>query len=510
MRTLGSLIVLGCIVSSVSGQLTEAMLTTAVVQQDCRSIAEALDTTALASEEMKFHGAVCFYRNGSPERALPLFQEVRHMGGKRSQIATYWESKIHAVSGRDSLVMATLQALPSGFLNTALLSRPEFDQINGSNDAFARLKKSFAPGFNFWTAILAIIAGIGLCTSILLFFGRSRFSAGERWLSAAVFAFAVIMISYVLIWTRYAAEFPYLNNIWQFLTLCVGPSIFFYLKATFKEDITRKEIAMHYAIPLVSLLFTLPAILRNFGIAHGVSSDFWRIGTSSTLLTGHLLFYAIYISFITRNEWQIDANIRTWTRTISHGMWVYTLAFISYFILVSTSFFNPEWDYAISFTMSLGILGITYMGLIQKRVFSSEPIATFLPVQKYQSSSLTTSASNSIRTRLDELMDEQQVFKENELRLDDLASYLDITRHQLSQVINEHYGVNFFELINRYRVAYVKQTLLDPHYRKHTIIQIAYEAGFNNKASFNRYFKQETGMTPSEWRMREVDVLIEN
>ena len=95
------------------------------------------------------------------------------------------------------------------------------------------------------------------------------------------------------------------------------------------------------------------------------------------------------------------------------------------------------------------------------------------------------------------------VFKENELRLADLAAYLDVSYHQLSQVINEHYGVNFFELINSYRVEYVKRLLADPNYSHYTIIQIAFEAGFNNKASFNRYFKKEIGMTPSAFRIKK-------
>ncbi|MFM9950992.1 MAG: helix-turn-helix domain-containing protein [Saprospiraceae bacterium] len=95
------------------------------------------------------------------------------------------------------------------------------------------------------------------------------------------------------------------------------------------------------------------------------------------------------------------------------------------------------------------------------------------------------------------------LFLENELRLADLATYLDISRHQLSQVINEHYGVNFFELINTYRVEHVKRLLADPNFKHYTVIQIAYEAGFNNKASFNRYFKREIGMTPSAYRIKE-------
>jgi AraC-like DNA-binding protein len=100
-------------------------------------------------------------------------------------------------------------------------------------------------------------------------------------------------------------------------------------------------------------------------------------------------------------------------------------------------------------------------------------------------------------------MQEQQVFKENELRLSDLAAYLNVSYHQLSQVINEHYGVNFFELINKYRIEYVKKLMAEPKYGHYTIMQIAYEAGFNNKASFNRYFKKAIGMTPSAYRLKE-------
>ena len=104
---------------------------------------------------------------------------------------------------------------------------------------------------------------------------------------------------------------------------------------------------------------------------------------------------------------------------------------------------------------------------------------------------------------MERLLKEEQVYRENELGLTDLAAYLDINRHQLSQVINEHYGVNFYELINQYRVRHVQARLADPQFQHYTIQQIAFEAGFNNKASFNRCFKKELGLTPSAYRLRE-------
>ena len=497
------LLIIVCTASYGFGQLTEESLASAVARQECRNIASELGKTPLLSEGMKFNGAVCYYRNGDTERALTLFREVRQMEAQKQDLATFWVAKCHAALHHDSLALTYLQSIPAGILNPGMLSQPEFSNLARNNEAFVQLKQSLEPRFNIWTTVLAVIAVLGLLIGFVLLFGRSRFSAGEKRLSVVVFSFAGILICYVLIWTGYAIKFPYLQNTWQLLTFLVGPSLYFYLKDTFKEDYSFKEAALHYLIPALSGLATLPVFLANFGIQTGVPNDIFLIGASPTLLIAHLLFYAIQIYSITRNEWQVDSNIKVWTKVVAWGMLLYTFAFISYFVLVACSFFNPEWDYAISTVMALGILAIAYMGLVQKRVFSSEPIGNFLPVKKYQTSSLTESASASIKKKMERLLNEEQVFKENELRLADLATYLDISRHQLSQVINEHYGVNFFELINTYRVEHVKRLLADPNYKHYTVIQIAYEAGFNNKASFNRYFKREIGMTPSAYRIKE-------
>jgi len=488
------------------GQLTAQALESAVVRQDCGGIAAELERTPLHSESLKFHGAVCYFRNGEVERALALFREVRRLEGPRQHFAAFWEAKCLAALGQDSLALARLLTLPPGQLNEKMLEQPAFERLAKNSAAFARLKASVRPGFNVWTGTLAAIAALGLLIGVVLLLGRSRFSAGEKRLAVVVFAFALSLASFVLIWTGYAAGFPYLQNLWPFLTFLVGPSLFLYLKDTFQEDYTAREAALHYLVPAASGLLTLPVFLSNFGIQTGAPPDLFRIGSSSVLLTGHLLFYSVRIWDTTKNDWQVDANIKVWTNVVARGMLLYTLAFLSYFVLVGCSFFNPQWDYAISFVMALGILAVAYMGLVQRRVFRSEPIGNFLPVQKYRSSALTEGASISIKNRLERLLNEEQVFRENELRLTDLAAYLDIGHHQLSQVINEQYGVNFFELINRYRVEHVKRLLADPAYSQYTIIQIAYEAGFNNKVSFNRYFKKEIGLTPSAYRIRENSV----
>lgn len=154
----------------------------------------------------------------------------------------------------------------------------------------------------------------------------------------------------------------------------------------------------------------------------------------------------------------------------------------------------------------MSILGIGLFGLIQPNVFKSMTIAqAIVPIKKYRTSGMTAQASASLQRELEELMTVQEVFKENELRLDDLASYLNASKHHVSQVINEHYEKNFFDFVNTYRVNFVAQRLSDPKYEKSTIIQLAFEAGFNNKVSFNRAFKSKFDKTPSAYRKSKKD-----
>lgn len=488
-------------------QITEAALKAAVDEGRCASIQQALDTTPLPNAAMLLYGGICWYENGHIDRAKTVFQALRQRQGQHQLAATFWEAKCHAVHRHDSMAVQCLQTMPPGSLGPQALSQPEFKHLMASSEVFQQMVAAVQPAFNGWTRVLGGIVVLGLSLGGVLALGRSRFSVGEGWLAVVVVAFSLILAGYVCIWTHHVYYFPYLQDTWQFLTLLVGPALYFYLKTTFQEPFFRKDVIRHFTLPMLTGLVTLPVVIINVEPSNGGRGDAFALFTSPHLLIAQLVFYALLIDRTTRNDWQIDANIKTWTTIVVWGMWAYTLAFLSYFMLVNCSFFNPTWDYAISLVMAFSILAVAYMGLVQRRVFSSQPIADFLPLQKYKTSQLTESAGASIRKNLERLMDEQQVFKENELRLDDLAAYLAINRHQLSQVINANYGVNFFEFINRYRIAYAQQLLASKTHQHYTIIQIAYEAGFNNKASFNRYFKQQMGLTPSAYRLKIHDVM---
>lgn len=119
---------------------------------------------------------------------------------------------------------------------------------------------------------------------------------------------------------------------------------------------------------------------------------------------------------------------------------------------------------------------------------------------KYVKSGLKSEDAKNYVENLIKYMDESGVWKDSELSIAKLASQTSISKHQLSEVLNEYLGKNFYVFVNEYRVEYAKQLLMKKEYRNWSIIAIAYECGFNSKTAFNIFFKKYTQQTPSEFK----------
>ena len=119
---------------------------------------------------------------------------------------------------------------------------------------------------------------------------------------------------------------------------------------------------------------------------------------------------------------------------------------------------------------------------------------------KYVKSGLKSEDAKSYVENLIKYMDDSKVWKDSELSIAKLASQTSISKHQLSEVLNEYLGKNFYVFVNEYRVEYAKQLLMNKEYSNWSIIAIAYECGFNSKTAFNIFFKKHTQQTPSEFK----------
>lgn len=121
---------------------------------------------------------------------------------------------------------------------------------------------------------------------------------------------------------------------------------------------------------------------------------------------------------------------------------------------------------------------------------------------RYEHSKIKDLNVDLIISKLQKLMDEEKVFLEEDVSLQDLAITLGITQHQLSQVLNERLNKNFYQFINEYQIREAQKMLLeDPDI---TVLSVAYSVGFNSKSSFNKAFSQYTGTTPLKYKKKNA------
>lgn len=105
---------------------------------------------------------------------------------------------------------------------------------------------------------------------------------------------------------------------------------------------------------------------------------------------------------------------------------------------------------------------------------------------------------NKNKERLTEYMQTEKPYLNPDLTLSELSKQLNLTPNFLSKVINSGFDKNFNEYINSHRVEAFKNRLQEGETHL-SLLGMAYECGFNSKATFNRTFKKITGFTPSQF-----------
>lgn len=333
--------------------------------------------------------------------------------------------------------------------------------------------------FGLWAIVFLIAAAQGLFLSGVIFMRKSR---ANNLLASLMLSFSLCLIGYVIFWSGYYEVLPFGVGMLTGLTYCFGPLLYFYIQSSNREVV----FDLRHFLPLI-----------GFAIYYGVfmhSSSSLVHNTQAVIQCGHLAIYSYLIfkfTYAHRGFNNGALKLFLWRKKLSRAFAGYCLTFLTYYVLVWTGLLRIEYDYMISVAAAFFIYFIGYQG------FLHQDVLTMYEKSKYDKSSLTTSASESILQALKRLMEEQKAYLDGSLKLGDLASELGLTPHQISQVINEAEGVNFADFVNQYRIADAKRLL---EHTDHKIIHVAYETGFNTKATFNKAFKKFTGVAPSQYR----------
>lgn len=281
----------------------------------------------------------------------------------------------------------------------------------------------------------------------------------------------------------------------------VAPLFWLYLKAVLQPGSTS-SIWLHSA-PFGAM------VVANLWLASGWPNG-WVWFFDYGLLV-QVLAYAVasirLLQWATQRHQGQESNT-----TIEHVRWVKGMigVLIAYILVQSSAYLVPgsvglilrHIDALV--VLSFLIHAIAFMA-IRYPIVLARPIAeTMQPTEKYQSSSLSTSAAHADFERLRVVMETETLYLNSHLTIEDLAQTLGMSTHHVSQIINQAGEVHFYDYINQYRVEAVKARLIDPAYAHLSILALGLDGGFNSKSSFYRVFKQHTGMTPSTYRKQEA------
>lgn len=365
-----------------------------------------------------------------------------------------------------------------------------------------------------------LIIGIGqgiLLSAILLL--RDRFSHNHsRYLGIFVLAITGIIAGPLL--NEYVS--PEAGLMVDPLVFLIGPSIYLFI-VSFTQKITWKDHLVHAVpflvyIPVLLLFYVifLQPRLAGFTTENVYSSAFAIL--IATAKFSHLLFYG-FLSFraLRRHRQTVESEFANvtgkdlqWLRFLLWGFLV--LVVVSIVLYVAAMRFPAHLHELTLFNLSLFsvfLYLITFFFYGQKNVFDKKilPVATEAPEEKeedssapkYEKSGLKPAEIEALKQRVEAFLTVEN-FTNPDLSLQQMADELKTQPHKLSELLNKHLQVSFYDLINQRRVAHIQALMKDPANDHFTILGLAYANGFNSKSSFNSAFKKFTGSTPSAFK----------
>lgn len=405
--------------------------------------------------------------------------------------------------------------------------------------------------FTFTPAVIFPLSAVfqALLTITVLQLRPSHNPSAVRCLQGLLFVCALLLTDYSLVISGFYQQYPAVAGLSVPLSFALGPLLLAYVRCLLGKQGRRHSglrsllhSSLHFAaIPLCAVLLSpfylsAPATKAEFFAAllsTGFEGPVFMALLVCLLMSLHLVLYCYcaydeldrYDRALQQESAGEAVQIVQWLKVISGGFCLFQIAF--YLAWAEWLYLHPEqwhYSYIAMYSLALMLVLIGLWGQLRPELFFKTTLADLPPLtphlaphstphftqqsappeERYAKTRLEPAQLSELTLQLEAHMQSVRPFLDAELRLTTLAEQLAMTPHLLSQVINTGMQCNYFEYINRWRVRFA-QSLLDALPDKENaspkpnLLKIALAAGFNSKATFNRSFRQETGLSPSDY-----------
>ncbi|WP_438978052.1 helix-turn-helix domain-containing protein [Polaribacter sp.] len=380
------------------------------------------------------------------------------------------------------------------------------------------------PDFNIYSTPLLILVVQGLVFVGLLF---ARYIKKKN-ISDLFLALILLIVCYQQ--TCYTVGFMGWYNVFRNtkinyflipLGIAIAPLIYFYVKAITTSNFTFKKKNFIHFIPAITLILYRFSIYFYDSLQPGFNdtqNGILKLSVDEPIVLPLLVFVSfaqmlLYLAF----TFQLFYNYRKRIKAYFSNTYKLELNWILSFLIAFTALFlysslqdiigsliielNYEQRWWLNIFMAIVVLFVGIKGYftdttkLNKLSFSFSPNPESIPQFKKEEEKVSAEDIEKLKS----YMELEKPYLNPDLNLSDLSDELQINRAELSKIINSGFNKNFNDFINEYRVNTFKEKLNLGEHKQLSLLGIAYDCGFNSKATFNRVFKKITQISPTEF-----------
>lgn len=343
---------------------------------------------------------------------------------------------------------------------------------------------------------------------LVLLLTKRENSYSNRFL-ATLFFLMIISSSYIFFFYSSDSFYyvPFFSELNYAIPMLYGTILWFYTRSLIKADFSMELKDYLHFIPFFAfLIFLCLPLIDGRGVNH--YKDEFGFPIYKLIITPFYLFAVIFMlnryeKNLKNHYSDVEKMQHTWLSWITVGaigLWITaTIGYFDTFIKSNPHGFINEYYILAVLAIYLFVLGIVAFSKTDIFRFNTEAQKTVV----LELEDFPIIEKNDLETEKFEMllkfMKNEKPYLDTQLTLSKLSDLIQIPNYKLSNIINQLAGQNFHDFINTYRVEEVKEKLRKGEHKLLSMLGIASESGFNSKASFNRIFKSQTGLTPSQF-----------
>ncbi|RDC54739.1 AraC family transcriptional regulator [Pedobacter chinensis] len=272
----------------------------------------------------------------------------------------------------------------------------------------------------------------------------------------------------------------------------VGPSLFYFIKSAFGQDSKTKAVQKG-----TYLFWSLAIVIASIIAPYDNQPDIWEnyIGKIISIqFTIYIILSAWLLRTVFARFFSRDQNIST-TEMLLLSVLIGNVVVPAAFKFSIFSFFNGS---CISGALFFSLILYLNTFLFISRRKTSNLLSGNQNLRRYANKKIAEEQALALTEKLVKVILEEKLYKNPDLKLNDLAKKINISGHQLSQLLNDNLGKSFAAYINEFRINEACELIINNRGIK--LEAIGYEVGFNSKSTFYTAFKKHKQTTPTLYK----------